>query len=57
MHRLKNAFTRKSTLAFVLGTALAGLEARVGFANDVDATTAAHDLAIAAAVFGFFQRG
>lgn len=45
----KRASVMRVMPVLVTGIALAGLEARVGFANDVDALTATHDLTIAAA--------
>ena len=50
-----NARLASLRLVLVSRATLAGFEARVGFADDVDAAAAAHDLAIAAAVFGFIQ--
>ena len=45
----KRASVMRVMPVLVTGIALAGLEARVGFANDIDALTATHDLTIAAA--------
>lgn len=45
----KRASVMRVMPVLVTGIALAGLEARVGFANDIDALTATHDLTIVAA--------
>ena len=45
-----------SALVLVFGAALPRFQARIGFANDIDTATAAHDLAIAAAFFGLLER-
>ena len=46
---------RKLSLVLVFRATLTRLQTRIGLANDVNAASSAHDLAIAAALLGFLE--